>query len=440
MSEKISDAEKIELLSEDVQEILGQTPRWIVRWGVTVIFFTLLMILLGSTIFKYPDVISGSVIVASENPPVPIMAQASGKIENIFVINQELVKPGSYLAILENTANYTHILELKSKLKFIQRKFILNDFSNLPEFPGNYSLGTVQEIFSGFQRQYNEYRNFLAINIIGKKIVALNKQIIDYKSYSERLDIQSENLQETLKLQHKQYKRDSLLFSSGVIAPADFEKSAQTFLQVKNNYQGLLATIANTNMQINQLEYQTVDLQSQFLDQSGTKVNSLKEALDNLLNGIIAWEKTYALISPIEGRITFVNFWSKNQYVVSGNQVFTVVPSKLQRLLGKLKFPVAGSGKVAKGQKVLIRLDNFPYTEFGMLEGKVAAISLIPELTPQGSFYTAEVFLEKGLTTNYGKTLPLNQEMPGNADIITKNLSVFERLVTPLKIAIKKSI
>jgi HlyD family secretion protein len=108
--------------------------------------------------------------------------------------------------------------------------------------------------------------------------------------------------------------------------------------------------------------------------------------------------------------------------------------------LGKLKFPVAGSGKVAKGQKVLIRLDNFPYAEFGMLEGKVASLSLIPEITPQGAFYAAEVILENGLTTNYGKTLPLNQEMSGSGEIITKKLSVFERLISPLKAALKKSI
>ena len=165
----------------------------------------------------------------------------------------------------------------------------------------------------------------------------------------------------------------------------------------------------------------------------------MKQALDNLLSAITEWEKKYVLLSPIEGKINFLNFWSPNQYVVSGSQVFTVIPIKSQRLLGKLKFLVAGSGKVEKGQKVLIRIDKFPYTEFGMLEGKIESISLIPEITPQGSFYNAEVNLNKGLTTNYGKVLPFNQEMSGTAEIITKNLSVFDRMVTPLKSAMKKS-
>lgn len=440
MSEIITDSEKIELLSDDVQEILGQTPRWLVRWGVSVIFLVLIFVLSGSLIFKYPDVISGTVIILSENPPVPMMAQSTGKIEYIFVKNQEFVIPGSYLAVLENTANYKHILELKEKLKLIREDFNKNNFSNFIELPSNYFLGIVQGSFSNFQRQYNEYRNYLAINIIGQKTMALNKQISDYKKYSERLSMQVTNLLETLILQQKQYKRDSLLFSTNVIAAADFEKSVQVFLQVKNSYQVLLASVANTDMQINQLKYQLLDLQSQLLDQTGNKVNALKEAFDNLISNISAWEKMFVLISPIDGKISFVNFWSPNQYVVSGNLVFTIVPSKPQKVIGKIKFPVVGSGKVEKGQKVLIRLDNFPYTEFGMLEGKVAALSLIPEITQQGAFYSAEAILDNGLTTNYHRKLPLNQEMQGTVEIITKNLSLFERFIQPFKSAIHKSI
>jgi hypothetical protein len=30
--------ENIELRSEEVQEILGRPPQWIIRWGITIIF------------------------------------------------------------------------------------------------------------------------------------------------------------------------------------------------------------------------------------------------------------------------------------------------------------------------------------------------------------------------------------------------------------------
>ena len=40
--------------SEEVREILGHIPHWIVRWGILLLFITIGLILLGSWVFKYP--------------------------------------------------------------------------------------------------------------------------------------------------------------------------------------------------------------------------------------------------------------------------------------------------------------------------------------------------------------------------------------------------
>ena len=49
--------ENTELRSEAVQNIIGYIPHWIIRWGITVIFLIVLVLLVGSWFFKYPDVI-----------------------------------------------------------------------------------------------------------------------------------------------------------------------------------------------------------------------------------------------------------------------------------------------------------------------------------------------------------------------------------------------
>jgi HlyD family type I secretion membrane fusion protein len=437
---ELSHSEKIELLSEDVQEIMGHVPPWLVRWGITFFFIVLLGIIAGSLVFKYPDVITSSVVIISENPPASIVAHSNGKIDYLFVENEKQVKAGEVLAILENTANHTHVAELKNKLNQLSTLFTNESTSNLIDLPDQYVLGPIQTSYSNYQRQYQEYRNYLTINLIEKKINSIKQQIIDYSGYSERLQAQARNQEKTVQLNHNQFKRDSSLYAGEVIAAADFEKSEQNYLQVKNNYQSLLASLANTQIQVNQLNYQVIDFQSQKMDQSRRLLNLLKEAYDNLKAAIAEWEKAYILSSPIDGRVTFIKFWSKNEYVMTGDVVFTVVPSKPQRILGRVKLPITGSGKVKVGQTVHIRIENFPYTEFGMVEGKIESISLIPESNQLGVFYTAEVTLPKGLTTNYGKALPFNQEMQGTAEIITKNLTLFERLINPMKSALKKSI
>jgi hypothetical protein len=128
------------------------------------------------------------------------------------------------------------------------------------------------------------------------------------------------------------------------------------------------------------------------------------------------------------------------EYVTNGETVFTIVPSTPQQVIGRVKLPVSGSGKVKPGQKVLIFLDNYPYTEYGMLEGKIKTISLIPESTTQGAFYTAEVVFPDGLATNYKNILPFSQEMQGSAQIVTKELTLFERFFNPIKSAVKRNL
>ena len=41
----------IELRSEEVQEVMGQVPAWIVRWGITLLFLVVVALLVGSCFF-----------------------------------------------------------------------------------------------------------------------------------------------------------------------------------------------------------------------------------------------------------------------------------------------------------------------------------------------------------------------------------------------------
>lgn len=277
-------------------------------------------------------------------------------------------------------------------------------------------------------------------DLIGKKIFSIRQQYKDYGNYADKLKAQATNQEKALVMTRNQLLRDSSLFAAGAFSVADYEKSEQSYLKEKNSYQNLLATVANTQMQMNLLNYQVIDWESQQSEKVKTSLNTLKEAFDNLKVAINEWEKMYVLISPIEGRVTFNQYWTKYQYIRAGEIVFTVAPTVPQNIIGRVKLPVSGSGKVKVGQKVLIQLSNYPYTEFGMLEGKLESVSLVPEITDQGAEYTAIVSLPIDLITNYGNKLPFSQEMQGTAEIITDDLSLFNRLINPVKSAYHKGV
>lgn len=163
--------------------------------------------------------------------------------------------------------------------------------------------------------------------------------------------------------------------------------------------------------------------------------NQFQESFDNLFNQLKTWELQYVLKAPISGTCTFTAFWNNNQNVVTGDKVLTIIPETQQNIIGKLMLPVQGSGKVKIGQKVNIKLLNYPYMEYGMLQGSIRNISLVPT----DNFYSVEVGFQKGMHTNYGRTLTFHQKMQGSAEIITEDIRLIERILIPIKSLLKNN-
>ena len=120
-----------------------------------------------------------------------------------------------------------------------------------------------------------------------------------------------------------------------------------------------------------------------------------------------------------------MSFWNENQTVNIGDLVFTIIPSTSLGYIGKIKAPIQNAGKIKVGQKVSIRLAQYPNTEFGMLNGIVENMSLFPD--KEGN-YIVDVSLNEELITSYNKKIEFQQEMSGKAEIITEDLRLIERL------------
>jgi len=422
----------IELRSEEVQEILGTPPRWIVRWGITVILFVLAVLLAGSYFYKYPDIITSRITILSENPPAQIVARSNGKIDNLFVRNNQNVKNGELLAVIENTANHHDAYRLLNKLDSVSD--IFQDPSGFVDvsFIEEYSLGQYQSYFSTFENQLTTYQTFILFNPNDQRIESLQKQVDDYEDFFQKSNEQISILKQDYDLAESLFMRDSLLFARQIMSKAEFEKSKASMLKQKFSYQNAVTGLASTRIVMNNLRQLIEEQKVLKAETENQLLADLKEKYDNLVNQLKDWEQTFILKSPIPGEVTFNNFWSVNQYVTSGSVVFTVVPDRNQRLLGRAEVPVRGAGKIEPGQKVNIKLDNFPHMEYGIVEGRVKNISQVPLVTESGAYYTIEVEIVNKLVTNYGRELPFNQEMQGSGEIITKDRRMIERIIEPL--------
>jgi len=427
---------EIELRSDEFQEIVQQSPRWMIRSGIVLIFGILLFLLTCSYFFRYPDVITANIVVLSENPPAYLAARTTARIDSLMAVNQQLVSENQIIAILENTANFEDAMKLKELLlrlePFIQTFDTIS--ATIPDY--RLQLGDIQSDYSSFVRLYNDYFSFLRLKLYPKKIKSLKQQVAMNRIYYDRLLAQKQDMESDLRITNNQFRRDSLLQIKLVLSDLDLEKSKGLLLQKRFNTNGARTKLAETQSAIIKLEQDVVDAEMGFADQKKKAQNSLIEAMNVLKSRLAYWEQTFIIRSPIAGNVSFSNFYNKNQQVKKDEIVFAVIPEKQSQIIGRISLPLKGAGKVAQGQKVNIRFDNFPYMEYGFLKGTVKSISLMPN----NENYVVEVQLPQDMKTNYNIPLKFSQEMQGSAEIITEDLRLIQRFFNPVKSMLKHRI
>jgi len=411
----------IELRSESVQDILSQPPHWMIRWGNTIIFIILLLILLMSYMIKYPEFISAPIIVTSQNPPEKLEARTNSKIEKIYIKDHQEVKKDEVLIVLQSTANYQDVLKLKKMVDSISP-------AQLSSFPVNevatYKLGELQSDYNTFAKAFQDEKLFTRLQPYAPENLAANQSISESRSRITTLR-QQKNLEVAkYELTKKNYQRSQELFNQGVIAAMELENEKIKFLQAQQN-------IENLNISLSQMEEGISNLNK---TKSGASINTEKDKItyssqtlqlfEQLRKSLRQWEQDYLIVSSTNGTASFQQFYGEKQFVKAGDPILSILPKDKEALVGRMQVPTVNSGKITKGEKVLIKLDNYRFQEYGIVEGKVQNISLSPD--EKGNYYV-DVILSKGLKTSYNKKLVFDKELRGNAEIVTQDLRLIER-------------
>ncbi|MDN5213735.1 HlyD family efflux transporter periplasmic adaptor subunit [Fulvivirgaceae bacterium BMA12] len=419
----------LEEYSEEIQEIMGYVPRWVVRWGVTVFFSIFLVTIAGSYFFKFPVVVSTPLVLTTINPPAPLICKSSGRIAKWYISDGEDVYRQKVIALLENSANYTHIKLLDNLLENFTGDWVKEVMAI--RFPDELSLGKIQNTFVNFQKTCYNLHHYLKQDVIGKKITLLQNRILNQeKQYDLILKQWQLKRQEFDLIQRIFFQDSSAYFKGGYgIIKTEYQQSLQNFLNQKSALISVEASVRNTEVSLLQLKENLLELNLTKESEINAYQNSLDEALVSLQTQINNWIESYVLTSPIDGKITLTNYWSENQVINAGERLATIVPNEETIIIARAFIPSSGLGKVESGQKVNIKLSGFPYMEYGVLIGRVNTISLVPE--PEG--YVAEIKLEKGMKSTYKETLKFIQQMDGTADIITDETRLIFRLINPLR-------
>ena len=156
-----AEAEGIQLRTDEVQEILTSIPNWIIRWGMTVIFFTVVFVITASFFIKYPDIIESRIMLTTEIPPTEVVSRAEGKI-NFFIEDKKFVEQGELLAVIENPAITEDLLALDTWLTPFHQEW--EQIITAPRFDSlqeDWQLGAVQPSYLSLRKALLDYDRFV---------------------------------------------------------------------------------------------------------------------------------------------------------------------------------------------------------------------------------------------------------------------------------------
>lgn len=415
----------IELRSDEVQEIMNDIPSWILRWGITILFIIIVIVATGTWFIKYPDVIQAEVVINSFEPPISAVARTSGKIDSIYVRNGAIVTQDQLLAVIQNTASYAEIRYLKLAIdRWEKSRMDITRVQSL--FRPDLAVGTVQQAYASFLTGLTNYLSDKEIDYYTTKLGYQQQALIDKENYLEHLQQQHILVEEQFGVSKNIFNRDSILFVQEIITGNDYDVSRNNYLQHKQSILSSLAAMKQYTMQINSQKEALFDLRQKITETEAMRKLELDNSFQALKIAMQSWEENYLIKTPISGTVNFMGIWNKNRHVTSGEEVFVITPNNQDKPTAKAKLPVQGAGKVKEGQSVNVHIFNFPYQEFGYLNGIVTSVSNTP--TKDG-FYVVDIRFPNGIVTNYNITLPISQQMHGTADIITNNIRLFDRIL-----------
>lgn len=415
--------ENIEIRSEEVQEILGTPPSWLIRWGTTVVFITVLILFWVGYWVKYPDKVTSKIRVTTTEPPKKLIAENTTYISKILVSDEDTVVADQILMVFKSKAKWEDVLVLQDYVLSVRD---LSD-SSLLSFtpPKDLLLGELQQdLYDFFEKQ--EKLNFTTSKKYEKLSVRdLKKNISKLKSSIRSEERKKRKVEEQLIYVGQRYQREQNLYYDKAIPLSKLRKTKEDILALEREIQTIETEIKNKEFEVQTINNEINGVRRGAIESTSTAFTQLKDSFVQLQNALKDWEKRYLITSPIEGIVLIPNeAIGEQQFVSRETELMMVVPLIETETIGKMNMSLNGSGKVQRGQQVIIKFDSYPFHEFGAVIGEVSKKGRVPN----GATIPIEVSFPNGLETTTGDIIESDREMLGTAEIITMDKRFIERV------------
>lgn len=417
----------IDVRNEEIQEILGTPPGWILKFGTLIFLIVIVLLIWLSYWIQYPDVVESEIIVSFNDPPTKLISPKSGFLNELHTRHNQHVKKGQLLISYNSEADYLDVLSLYEKLLLVKPT---NQSSIISiQLKENYSIGELQKYLFQFldkQKQYNLKINGGAeiANKTNKQkqIISLDNGIQYSLNTKENLAVQIDNTQIQIRNEEAMVKMDKL-------SQSELNKTKDKLTVLVTNLNAIEAEIKDKQFKISNLKSDLVNLKEGSEKGRELALLEINAAFLQLKSNVSNWISLHLIISPSDGTIQVTNkFLKSGQYVNKDEPLLMVIPPQSNKMKGIMNIPFTESGNIRKNQTVLVRLNSYPSSKYGIIQGKVATSSSIALEDNEKFVSPVTIYFSKGLVTSTGYKVSTKKELSGTARIITQHKRFIQRL------------
>lgn len=436
------DPEDIELRSEEVQEILGTPPGWMASWGTTLVFITFVALAWAGYWIKYPDIVDGGKVeISTTNPPATLFSKKAGMvIEDVLVENDDNVKVGRLLLVFKSSdgASYPDVLSLYDILFYPgsspEDSVVIN--LNLPK-DLNLGDGALADAFNDFVKSQINYEvtiqpNQRSSNEVERMIANARENIREQERVRNKLAKEMDAANAELRRRRRLYEQSKIPFPV-------LNNAENKYIMLEREMATVLSKIKEFDFFIDALRRSTRNSRQSFKQST---LEARKEVLGNyrlLQKEVENWCDQYLLTTPAAGRVIYSkkSLRPGMEITTPNAPIIYIAPLESSETVATGYLKLDGSGKVKADQKVIVKLESYPFEQFGALIGKIkyrerTPVEQIFDGKKEESFYY-EISFPNGLTTSAGKTLEGSPKLTGNAEIITENRSLIDWIIQAIK-------
>ena len=310
------------------------------------------------------------------------------------------------------------------------------------------SFGEMQDFFNQIYASYNAYCDYLATNNNGNVKNNISQQLTNLTESLQLTNSQIAINEIDLAKAEEKFRIEKELYKTGNYSKFEIIEKENILNRNKLALKDAYKTRNQTNMSILELKRQLIELSGGNESERLRLENELKISINSLKSKIDNWQNNYFIEAPIDGKLVYLDKIFLNKNIEISKELFAIMPKNDQYFDNSLlTSSTAFSGMVKvylysceksvalikKNKKVKIKINGFPFQEFGVLEGKVNHISAISQ---DEKIHKVSIQLINGLESDVHKKFDFIPEMQGTAEIITKDYTVFQRLIYRFKSAV----